>query len=430
MSKEQDQPLNNPFKNLDKSQYRDARQERRPAPLKIKKSGKIRPVSESSDEDALFAGLMRDSGVAPLEKGKRKAAPAAKTATAAPLPDQALAPEPIQTPDETPSRISFPTPSGQPGGRESSPGAGTIQEAYTQPHSWPPEAKDFTGTPPTLADLSAFATLKTQAKALPKHQEKPAPNPIRVSKGAAPLRGRESRGRAEPSLWPPEASPAPPSAPPPAPAHQAAIPDTWQDEAHALDNDADLFADAVNGVRLLGGGGRAVAVPPPVRVLAGKEPPSDPLRDFMDGKVEFSLEFTDEYLQGHVVGLDAQIINKMKAGEFSNEAHIDLHGLNAMQAWEALVGFFRSAYHKGARCVLVVPGRGLNSPGGAGVLRERLQTWFTQAPFKYVILAFCTALPRHGGAGALYVLLRKQKKTRGKIHWDILPADADLFGEN
>ena len=150
----------------------------------------------------------------------------------------------------------------------------------------------------------------------------------------------------------------------------------------------------------------------------------------MDGKVEFSLEFTDEYLQGHIVGLDAQIINKMKAGEFSSEAHIDLHGLNAMQAWEALVGFFRSAYHKGARCVLVVPGRGLNSPGGAGVLRERLQTWFTQAPFKYVILAFCTALPKHGGAGALYVLLRKQKKTRGKIRWDILPADADLFGDN
>ena len=430
MSKEQDQPLNNPFKNLDKSQYRDARQERRPAPLKIKKSGKIRPVSESGDEDALFAGLMRDSGVAPLEKGKRKAAPAAKTVAPASLPDQEPAPEPVQTLNEASSHTSLPSPSNQPGSRGSSPGAGEVQEVGAQPSSWPPEADNSTNSPSTLADLSAFAALKTQAKSLPKHQEKPAPNPIRVSKGAVPLRGRESRGRAEPSLWPPEASPTSTPAFAPTPPHQAAIPDTWQEEALAVDVDADLFADAVNGVRLLGGGGRAVAVPPPVRVLAGKEPPSDPLRDFMDGKVEFSLEFTDEYLQGHIVGLDAQIINKMKAGEFSSEAHIDLHGLNAAQAWEALVGFFRSAYHKGARCVLVVPGRGLNSPGGAGVLRERLQTWFTQAPFKYVILAFCTALPRHGGAGALYVLLRKQKKTRGKIHWDILPADADLFEEN
>ena len=181
------------------------------------------------------------------------------------------------------------------------------------------------------------------------------------------------------------------------------------------------------GVQTVSGKGRDVPPPPPPRPAVRKEPLSDPLQDFMDGKVEFSLEFTDEYLQGHIVGLDSQIINKMKAGEFSSEAHLDLHGLNAAQAWEALVGFFRSAYHKGLRCVLVVPGRGLNSPGGTGVLRERLQTWFTQAPFKYAILAFCTALPKHGGAGALYVLLRKQKKSRGKIRWDIIPADADLL---
>ena len=415
MSNEQEQLLNNPFKNLDKSQYRDARQERRPVPVKVKKSGKMKNTPEDGAEEDIFTELMRDSGVTPLETGKRKA-PRIETAAPAPLHNQKTAPEPLPTPSEPAYLPSPPPPSDQSGAGESSPGAGEARERAARPLSWTPEAKDSENAPPTLADFSSFAALKTQAQALPRQKEKPAPRPIRALKGAAPLHGRE------PSLRPSEAAPAP--------TRQAAIPDTWQDEARTLDNDNDLFADAMNGVRTLNGGGRAVAVPPPARPLARKEPPADPLRDFMDGKVEFSLEFTDEYLQGHIVGLDAQIINKMKAGEYSSEAHIDLHGLNAMQAWEALVGFFRSAYHKGARCVLVVPGRGLNSPGGAGVLRERLQTWFTQAPFKYVILAFCTALPKHGGAGALYVLLRKQKKSRGKIHWDILPADADLFENN
>jgi len=51
------------------------------------------------------------------------------------------------------------------------------------------------------------------------------------------------------------------------------------------------------------------------------------------------------------------------------------------------------------------------------VLRERLQAWLTRDPFKRIVLAFCTALPKHGGAGALYVLLRKRKKD-GKINWE------------
>ena len=62
------------------------------------------------------------------------------------------------------------------------------------------------------------------------------------------------------------------------------------------------------------------------------------------------------------------------------------------------------------RCVIVVPGRGRNSPDGIGILREKLKLWFTQEPFKRVVLAFCTARPHDGGPGSLYVLLRKYKK--------------------
>ena len=63
---------------------------------------------------------------------------------------------------------------------------------------------------------------------------------------------------------------------------------------------------------------------------------------------------------------------------------------------------------------------------GMGVLREKLQSWLTQDPFKRVVLAFCTAQPHDGGPGSVYVLLRKYRK-KGRIYWERMPADADLY---
>lgn len=186
-----------------------------------------------------------------------------------------------------------------------------------------------------------------------------------------------------------------------------------------------MFFDAMTAVAPLAGRGREVA--PAVGTSDLPLPPeSNPMQDFMDGKLAFALASTDEYVEGHVVGLDLMLVSKLQNGQFSPEAHIDLHGLNAVQAFQALVGFMRGAYLKGHRTVLVVPGRGKNSPMGVGVLREKIQEWFTQEPFRRVILAFCTAKSSDGGAGAMYVLLRKYKKTNGKVYWDRTPVDPDL----
>ena len=74
----------------------------------------------------------------------------------------------------------------------------------------------------------------------------------------------------------------------------------------------------------------------------------------------------------------------------------------------------REQYVHNKRCVLLIPGRGKNSPLGVGVLKKEVQHWLTREPLKRVVLAFCTALPKHGGTGALYVLLRKYKKPEEK----------------
>ncbi len=143
------------------------------------------------------------------------------------------------------------------------------------------------------------------------------------------------------------------------------------------------------------------------------------LRHLVQGNVEFELIYSEEYMQGSIQGLDRRVLEKLKAGRFSVEAHQDLHGLNALQAREAALGFLRGQYYLGRRCVLLIPGRGRNSPGGQPLIREELPVWLTRDPLKRIVLAFCTALPKHGGAGALYILLRKYKKNLGKVRWDL-----------
>lgn len=192
------------------------------------------------------------------------------------------------------------------------------------------------------------------------------------------------------------------------------------------EEDTRDFLSAMKGITPLEGKGRAVT-PDPASPETPYVAPSNPLQDIVEGKVEFALSGTDEFMEGHVVGLDLLTVGKLQAGQLSPEAHIDLHGLNSEQAFHNLVGFFRNAYYKGVRTALVVTGRGLNSPDGNPVLRAKMRHWLTQEPFRRIVLAFCTARREDGGTGALYVLLRKYRKNSGKVYWDALPEDPDLF---
>ena len=202
-------------------------------------------------------------------------------------------------------------------------------------------------------------------------------------------------------------------------------------EAQAEESEADIFLQAMQGVTPLkdSGGGRKVPpsqAPPDVRYSSDREQGKQYLRDLVQGKVEFDIQFTDEYMQGSVRGLNHRTLHQLKSGEFSPQAHLDLHGLNSDDAFSLLLQFVKENYQAGKRCLLVIPGRGKNSPAGRGVLKEQIQYWLIRDPFKRVLLAFTTAQPQHGGAGALYLLLRKYKKSRGKIFWDRLNSETDM----
>jgi DNA-nicking Smr family endonuclease len=101
-------------------------------------------------------------------------------------------------------------------------------------------------------------------------------------------------------------------------------------------------------------------------------------------------------------GLDGNTARRLKRGEIAPDAKIDLHGLTEADAHRALTAFVLSAHRRGDRLVLVVTGK-------SGVLRIMVPRWLEEAPLARVIADKRGAHVRHGGAGALYVYLRKAR---------------------
>jgi len=131
------------------------------------------------------------------------------------------------------------------------------------------------------------------------------------------------------------------------------------------------------------------------------------------GKSRFDITATGEYVEGHVVSINPEIMKRLKKGEFALQGHLDLHGLNRDEARRALDVFILNSVALSERCLLIIHGRGLKSPEGP-VLKESVITWLTTGRLAHHVLALCSAQPYDGGTGALYVLLRRRPK---KSQW-------------
>lgn len=131
------------------------------------------------------------------------------------------------------------------------------------------------------------------------------------------------------------------------------------------------------------------------------------LRDLVDGVLPFDIADTDEYIEGCVQGLDHRLVKRLRRGDYSVQDHLDLHGLNRNEARAAVGKFIKESHARGLRCVLVVHGRGLRSKDQIPVLKVKLKAWLTRGSIGTKVLAFSSARPYDGGAGAAYVLLRR-----------------------
>ena len=111
----------------------------------------------------------------------------------------------------------------------------------------------------------------------------------------------------------------------------------------------------------------------------------------------------DDALSFRRPGIGTDVTRKLRKGDWSIQREIDLHGLRREDAREALAAFIRLAVRDGVRCIRVVHGKGLGSPGKTPVLKSKVQGWLVQ---KNEVLAFVQARADEGGAGALVVLLK------------------------
>lgn len=143
--------------------------------------------------------------------------------------------------------------------------------------------------------------------------------------------------------------------------------------------------------------------PPPLPVQHWLDEERVLLESISDDFDVSTLLDTDDQLSFRRPGIGVEITRRLRAGHWSIQRQLDLHGLRVDEAREALGDFIRHARKTGLRCVRVVHGKGLGSPGKSPVLKGRVQRWLVQ---KNEVLAFVQARPMDGGAGALVVLLQ------------------------
>jgi DNA-nicking Smr family endonuclease len=143
--------------------------------------------------------------------------------------------------------------------------------------------------------------------------------------------------------------------------------------------------------------------------------PPQPRRRFQSEPAtpEIPDKFSDAYDPGSVAadetlffarpGLQQRQLQRLRRGQLTCAAELDMHGMTTAIARSELMAFIAHCRERRIRCARIIHGKGYGSGGTAPVLKNRLNSWLRQ---HHDVLAFSSALARHGGSGALYILLR------------------------
>lgn len=105
-------------------------------------------------------------------------------------------------------------------------------------------------------------------------------------------------------------------------------------------------------------------------------------------------------------GLPHTVLRDLRRGRWVMQSEIDLHGMSREEARQALAQFLSESLARGCRCLRIVHGKGLRSPGREPVLKELVRQWLAR---RQEVLAYCQSRAADGGSGAVTVLLRDSR---------------------
>lgn len=176
------------------------------------------------------------------------------------------------------------------------------------------------------------------------------------------------------------------------------------------DDDAEdgsaLFRRAAGRVRPLRAAQRVTAPAtrpaPRRRPPPAAEPPAAP--GFTPARDSPFAQMDDPSPNFHRGGLQHGVLKRLRRGQLRPQAQLDLHGLTLVEAGQQLAQFLHHCQARGIRQALIIHGKGSRSPGGHAVLKPQALLWLRQHP---AVLALEPALPRDGGEGAVYALLKR-----------------------
>jgi DNA-nicking Smr family endonuclease len=150
-----------------------------------------------------------------------------------------------------------------------------------------------------------------------------------------------------------------------------------------------------------------VSSPTPVVVKYRKKPlfeeESSDLFPFFESEILCPVK-GDDFIEFSRPGIQHKILRKMRKGQYTIEATLDMHGMTVLEAQQALSRFMRDCHYKGICHVLMIHGKGRSHHHPA--LKNQLNHWLRQS---LDVLAFCSAQVKNGSTGALYVLLRRSR---------------------
>jgi DNA-nicking Smr family endonuclease len=180
-------------------------------------------------------------------------------------------------------------------------------------------------------------------------------------------------------------------------------------ESQVTQDEAQTFRAAVSDVKPL------AHTPPPAGLVPTRQPAARARRrapaaagvhdgaDIVADVVDVARVEAEDYLEFRRPGVRDQVLRRLKRGRFPIEGELDLHGLNQAAARELLADYLAAQRESGRRCLRIIHGKGYRSGARGPVLKSAANDWLRRHPD---VMAFVSARPLDGGAGAVYVLLR------------------------